>query len=54
MFRPQLFKQLRPFFLFKQSGGSFFLYFPILITVKLTFIKAVKQLILRYIIMMFF
>jgi len=40
MFRPQLFKQLRPFFLFKQYGGSFFLYFMVLITVRLTFIFA--------------
>jgi hypothetical protein len=41
---PQLFKQLRPFFLFKQSEGSFYLYFQILITVNSTFILAIKQL----------
>lgn len=42
MFRLQLFKQLQPFFLFKQSEASFFLYFLILITVKLTFIHDVE------------
>jgi len=44
MFGPQLFKQLWPFFLFKQSEGRFSLYFHILITVKQTVILAIKQL----------
>jgi hypothetical protein len=44
MFGPQLFKQLWPFFLFKQSEGRFSLYFYILITVKQTVILAIKQL----------
>lgn len=34
MFRPQLLKQLWPFFLFKQSEGRFSLYFTAVITVK--------------------
>jgi hypothetical protein len=42
MFRPQLFKQLRPFFWFKQYAGSFFLYFLVLINVNLTVILVVK------------